>query len=131
MNPDWDRINAARVRRGAFASSDSDGFNGAFGFRIPGEARLVCVIASDGGGWQHVSVSFGQTSPKTPSWSIMCAVKEIFWGKDEWVMQLHPPSDQNINNHPGCLHLWRPVGTEIPTPPGILVGIKELGTIKA
>lgn len=28
-----------------------------------------------------------------------------------------------VNNHPHCLHIWKPTETEIPTPPSILVGI--------
>src|SRR5512137_1515806 len=121
MTTDWTTINKYRVRHGQFASEDSDGFNGAFGFRIPGEARLVCVIASDGAGWQHVSVSFGASSRKTPSWQVMEWVKQAFWGPDEWVVQFHPPKSEYVNNHPGCLHLWRPTDQPFPTPPSILV----------
>lgn len=28
-----------------------------------------------------------------------------------------------------CLHLWRPVGIEIPRPPALMVGIASLGTL--
>ena len=27
--------------------------------------------------------------------------------------------------HPYCLHMWKPIGVEIPTPPSILVGIRK------
>jgi hypothetical protein len=56
----------------------------------------------------------------------MCFVKDLFWDAEEPVMQLHPPKSTWINNHPHCLHLWRPTGAPIPLPPQIAVGLKEL-----
>ena len=139
----WDFLNKHRVRRGYFGSSPEDGFNGMFEFAIPGEARRVRCIASDGRDlrgseldglpqWQHVSVSFGPDCKACPSWALMCQIKELFFESEDVVMQLHPPKSQWINNHPGCLHLWRPVdpNTPIPTPPGIFVGIQQLGVLK-
>lgn len=52
----------------------------------------------------------------------MCEVKDLFWGPDETVMQIHPAIEDYVNDHPYCLHLWRPRGEYIPTPPPILVG---------
>lgn len=104
-------------------------------FRIPATKapgrRQLNIIASDGTecGWDHVSVTLDQ-SKKCPTWEEMCFVKELFWNDDEEVMQLHPPKSDYINNHPGCLHLWRPTRETIPLPPGILVGIKSLGEIQ-
>ena len=43
------------------------------------------------------------------------------YGEDERVMQFHPPKSEYINNYPYCLHLWKPVDTEIPHPPMICV----------
>jgi len=73
--------------------------------------------------WDHVSVS---TTTRCPTWGEMCFVKEIFFYPNEVVMQLHPHADCHINNHPYCLHLWRPIAAEIPLPPPILVGLKQL-----
>ena len=56
-----------------------------------------------------------------PTWDEMCAIKDMFFGEDERVMQFHPPKSEYINNHPYCLHLWKPVDTEIPHPPMICV----------
>lgn len=128
MTPDWNALNRARVKVGPFGSVPEQGFNGFFEFMING-LPIFC-IASDGHGWQHVSVSIpGSTFP--PSWYQMCRVKELFWGPDEWVMQLHPPKAENINNYPGCLHLWRPTAGAIPVPSPELVGLKgvEYGDI--
>lgn len=129
FNPNWMFINNHRLRSGMFGTSNSDGFNGAFDFNIPGEARRVCVIASDGMGWRHVSVSFGAQNTKIPPWNVMCAVKDIFFGKDCWVMQFHPPQSEYVNNHPGCLHLWQPTDAIMPVPQSIMVGYKELNPL--
>ena len=56
----------------------------------------------------------------------MCFVKDLFWDEEEMVMQLHPPKSKWINNHPYCLHLWRPTKETIPAPPQIAVGLKAL-----
>ena len=111
---DWKFLNQHRVVDGPYATLSSDGFNGAFQFALPGEPRRVCVIASDGAverdelAWQHVSVSFGPNH-SIPPWLVMQAVKELFFEDDDWVMQFHPAKKDYVNNHLGCLHLWRPV----------------------
>lgn len=97
------------------------------------------VIASDGGGWCHVSVSLLNYIPKkdhgkryykvyavrrTPTWEEMNAIKNLFWGPEDVVMQLHPKQSEYVNVHPFTLHLWQP-NTEalvIPTPPKEFVG---------
>lgn len=76
------------------------------------------IVASWGGGWEHVSVC---PSNRTPDWNEMCAIKEMFWNDDEVVMQLHPTKSNYVNLMPNCLHLWRPIGQEIPVPPTLYV----------
>src|SRR5690242_7355824 len=110
MKTNWTAINDGRVRSGYFASNDTDGWNGTFLFTI--DRYRVKVIASDGLGWRHVSVSL-HGSRKYPPWRVMDAVVKIFWGNDEYVMQLHVPADKNINNHSGCLHCWQPTDQAI------------------
>ncbi len=117
----WDYLNQHRVRFGALASTPDLGFNGAFMISLPGEARKVCIIASDAHGWKHVSVSFGRASQKTPSWEVMSQVKELFFDPDEWVVQFHPPKLSHINIHPGCLHLWCSTACPMPTPDPAMV----------
>lgn len=123
---DWIFLNKHRIRTGRFGSDDSFGFNGLFQFALPGEARRIQVIASDGMGWQHVSVSFGATSKSTPSWELMCRVKDLFWEDTDCVVQFHPPKSEYVNNHVACLHLWRSLDAPQPIPPSIMVGYKEL-----
>lgn len=113
-----------RVLTGPLGSDASYGNNGAFFLILRGEQ--VKVIASDGMGWEHVSVSFVKgDARRTPSWRQMCEIKEIFWDAEDAVMQLHPPHSEYVSNHPGCLHLWRPVGQSIPLPDSLLVGDKR------
>lgn len=118
---DWATLNQHREKSGLYRSFPSDGFNGLFRLRING--LPICIIASDGMGWQHVSVSI-EGSGNPPSWSVMCQVKDLFWGDDDWVVQFHPAKSEYVNNHPGCLHLWRPTEASLPTPDSLMVGFK-------
>lgn len=79
------------------------------------------VIASTGGGWDHVSIS---RKNRCPNWPEMEQVKRLFFNDDEVAMQLHVPAPDHISIHPHCLHLWRPQNIDIPRPPSIMVGPK-------
>lgn len=100
------------------ASTSAEGRNGFF--LVPFQLQILRCLISDGEGWEHVSVSLKH---RCPNWEEMCFVKSVFFDAEECVMQLHPPQSEWVNNHPNCLHLWRPVETAIPKPPQILVGI--------
>ena len=100
--------------------SYGDEGNGVFSLPSPrGGGALLC-IASNGDGWDHVSVSLPN---RCPNWPEMEHVKRAFFNDDETAMQLHVPTVDHVNHHPHCLHLWRPNdGQEIPRPPAIFVG---------
>jgi len=83
-----------------------------------GLRKSLRVIASWGEGWDHVSVS---RSDMCPSWEQMCFAKDFFFLPNECVVQYHPPESSYVNNHPYCLHLWRPQNETIPTPPLLFV----------
>lgn len=118
--------NAYRIRKGRGASDDRVGNNGAFRLPArPGEIPLL-VVASDGEGWEHVSVSL---PTRCPTWAEMCRVKGYFWDDTDCVVQFHPPQSENISNHSYCLHLWRKVDSEFELPPSWMVGYKEMGTL--
>lgn len=120
---DWAFLNKHRVRTGQYASDDSYGFNGMF--QLWHESSRLTILASDGEGWQHVSVSLYSYPSKTPRWDVMCMVKDWFWEPEDVVVQFHPRKSDYVNMHKGCLHLWRCTdGREFPTPPSILVGLK-------
>lgn len=114
-----------RVKTSKLATSYRDGNNGLF--LIPCGTDYVQCIASDGMGWEHVSVTVRTKSRKitqTPTWDVMQWMKEVFWDDEDVVIQFHPAKSQYVNNHPNVLHLWRPIGNGIQIPDSILVGIK-------
>lgn len=121
-----------RVVNGPLGTTQADGLNGAFA--LPGLRRNTHIfcIASDGGGWEHVSAAVKELVPGTkrikrgraPDWEEMCFVKEAFWGDEDRVVQYHPPKSEWVSNHPDVLHLWRPADESMPFPPSIMVGVK-------
>lgn len=108
---------ADRVRIGNLASSGTHGNNGAFEVRV-GRVRLW-VIASDQGGWEHVSVSHPY---RCPTWDEMAQVAALFWDAEDTVIQFRPPASDYVNCHPYCLHWWRPTHADLPRPPVWMVG---------
>jgi len=90
---------------------------GAFLMRGPCGKELY-IIASQGEGWDHVSISLEK---RAPWWREMDWVKRRFFEADEVVIQLHVADADHINIHPNCLHLWRPHGENIPLPSKVLV----------
>ena len=115
---------AYRIRDGVVGSDESAGNNGAFCLPVGADGRQLLIVASDGMGWEHVSIhaTDGLGTDYTPTWDEMCRVKDLFWDPEDVVMQLHPRRSQYVNEHPHTLHLWRPIGIAIPEPPSILVG---------
>ena len=95
-----------------------DATNGIFVVKLK-NSQIVQVQASDGMGWEHISVS---RQDRCPTWNEMCQVKDLFWDEDDCVVQYHPPKSDYVNLHPYCLHLWRPIGVEMPRPPKWMVG---------
>ncbi len=106
-----------RINSSMWYGDSGDGWNGAFRFNV--ENGVLFVIASHGGGWDHVSVS---REDRIPTWGEMEHIKRLFFLDTETAMQLHVPVSQHINCHPYCLHLWRPQNQEIPLPPSFMVG---------
>jgi len=109
-------IEKLRLRQGPFASDESFGMNGVF--TIPYASSMLSVIISDGMGWDHVSVSLRN---RCPNWKEMHFVKNIFFEKEETVVQFHPKESAYINVCENCLHLWRRHGHEYELPPSELI----------
>lgn len=108
-------------------SDDSFGCNGFF--IIPHNKvneYVFRIQASDGMGWEHVSVSvahFKKNASRCPTWGEMCYIKSIFWDEEDCVIQYHPAKSEYVNMHPFVLHLWRPTESIIPIPDKEMVGI--------
>lgn len=117
---DLNTLNAFRkvAKEVEIAGCKGDSGNGVFEVRVG--AKWFWVIASNGGGWEHVSVS-PVSGNGVPTWKDMCAIKEMFFEDEEEVMQIHPKKSEYVNLHKNCLHLWRPIDVEMPTPPIIMV----------
>lgn len=108
--------------------SDADlAVAGAFNVPAKGTRKGLRVIASTGGGWDHVSISLPM---RCPTWEEMDAIKRLFFLPGEVAMQLHVGAGDHISNHRYCLHIWRPNdGQEIPLPPAHFVGEPDLGEL--
>jgi hypothetical protein len=113
---DLNYLNEYRVE--LYKGISGDEHNGAF--EIPIDNKKFIIIASDGLGWEHVSVHI-KNIERCPKWNEMCEIKEMFFEDDEVVMQLHPKKTEYVNIHDYTLHLWRPIIAEIPTPPKFMV----------
>lgn len=96
--------------------ANGDSGNGIFKVFVKGKSFRV--IASNGGGWEHVSIS---RQNRCATWDEMCVIKDMFFDETECVVQYHPPKSNYVNVHPYCLHLWRPTTQEIPMPPMLYV----------
>jgi hypothetical protein len=130
MKKDSTHLNPFRNRNHPqFKTEDTDGMTGYFVIPVAEDAWAL-TIASPGNElmpWEHVSARIGykkyhgKMAERLPTWDEMCLLKEIFWDNDECVMQLHPKESDYVNQHPLVLHLWKPVGMEIPTPPKVAV----------
>lgn len=117
-----EKVEGGRIRHGAYRSDPEDGPNGAFFFQGPCGAMLTVISSNTwdaaSAGWEHVSVSCER---RCPNWIEMSFVKDLFFDDEELVLQFHPKKSQYKNLHPFCLHMWRYVPGEIPTPPLELV----------
>ena len=89
-------------------------------YKNPNKAAFV--VWSNGGGWDHVSVSWPN---RCPTWEEMCMAKRTFFYPEEVCVEYHPPQSEYVNVHPYCLHLWRLQQPGMPLPPSWMVGAKK------
>ena len=84
--------------------------------------RQARVVWSNGGGWDHVSVSW---QDRCPTWDEMAKVKKLFFYPEEICVEYHPPESEYVNFHPFCLHIWRYQQPGMPMPSSWMVGPKK------
>lgn len=98
-------------------------------FMIPSliDSAPMYVIASSGGGWDHVSVS---RKNRCPNWPEMESVRDLFFEPHETVLQYSVPRADHINFASTYLHMPRPQEQEIPRPPAWMVGPAEGETVE-
>ena len=113
-------------------STPADGNNGAFDLESVEPGWRLFLLASDGAGWEHVSIHAYRATgrrghqARTPTWREMAFVKDLCWSGDDVVVQFHPRKVEYVNAHPHVLHLWRPTTHAILTPdPGLVGPLQE------
>lgn len=94
-----------------------EGKNRLCGWLYSRHRKRMFFIATWNDNWEQVSVS---RLRKCPTWDELCETKEIFWNNEECVVQ-YLPYIMYEHKYKHCLHLFRPVGVEIPIPPKILI----------
>lgn len=110
-----------RLSKGPLASYLTSGNNGAFMIRRNSRTAFF-IIASDGNGWEHVSVHCeSEYKERTPTWAEMCYIKDLFWDSDDVVIQYHPAKSEYVNLDKHTLHLWRKTDSNFETPPIYMV----------
>jgi len=119
MRPDLDHLENYRWPEGPIPSRTGDR-HGVFYIRRG--SITICVLAAEAcdlSPWEHVSahVKEGGGKMRVPTWGEMCWLKDQFWNDAECVIQYHPPRSDWVNTHPFVLHLWKPVGIDLPRPP--------------
>lgn len=108
-------IEQGRFLTGPYASAPGDPYGA---FEVRGPLGPLHLMAGNGLGWDHVSVS---AETRCPVWEEMEWVKRLLFLDGETAMQLHVPPAEHINAHPFVLHLWRPHKGKIPMPPKNMV----------
>lgn len=61
------------------------------------------IIASNGAGWNHVSVAPYKLSI-IPTWEDMCMIKDICFGEDEWAVDLPEELEQYRREIEDCIN---------------------------
>ena len=116
---DLNELNEYRVKDHELAQlygGIGDPYGGAFIVIV--KTGMLRIIASNGEGWDHVSVSL---TNRTPNWYEMEHIAKLFFKDNEVAVQYHMPVDMHVNIHPNCLHWWRPHVDIILLPPRIMV----------
>lgn len=63
--------------------------------------------AADESPWYHVSYS---RSDRVPDHDDTCLVRRVFFKPEALVLAVFPPTDEYVNHHQFCLHLWQRIG---------------------
>ena len=87
---------------------------------LPDKRPYGSVVWSNGGGWEHVSIS-PYNHRLTPTWDIMCMLKDMFFYEEETCVQFHPKKSEYVNLMENCLHIWRPTDGSLEMPPKVFV----------
>jgi len=71
------------------------------------------------GRWKHASLTMARA--ELPSWGDISMMKNDFFGRDAYAIQILPPSSEYVNAHKYCMHLWQYLdGLKWPIPETVL-----------
>ena len=130
MRESGKHLNPYRKVHPSMGASELNSLWGYFRFRV-GNITLAVISSGERHGvagpeaWEHVSVSLFPKAKRLPTWEEMQGVKDLFWRKDETVLQYHPAESDYVNVY-DCLHLWKPP-YELTLPPTITLAPKVTG----
>ena len=103
----------SEIRKHPLVTVIEEGEDGAAFLIARGNLSPMRVIASWGNGWDHVSVSL---KDRTPKYQEMKAIKRLFFKPGEWAVEYHPPAEDYVSINDNVLHLWRPQNLDFPIP---------------
>lgn len=83
--------------------------------KLPDCGTCSVIWGDNERGMEHVSVS-PRKKLRVPTWNDMCVLKDIFFGCEEEVYQIHPKASEYVNIRENCLHLWKPIGHDLGEP---------------
>lgn len=66
--------------------------------------KCTVIVSKDAGLW-HLSIS---RKDKLPSYDELKTARYQFMPDIKYVVQIFPPKQDFVNEHPFCLHLWQP-----------------------
>lgn len=108
-------LNQYRRKQFGFLGNEYEGF-----FIIPLNKDVAYQVkASNGSGWDHVSVSianFRDLKGFTPSWTDMHNIGKLFFEPSEICVEIFPKEEDYVNDTDYVLHLWRATKDEMPMP---------------
>ena len=117
-----------RVKTGKYASTEAEGNNGMF--VIPTNSKkYIYALAKEINGYEilsihvsdHLKAIKGQPLVVTPSHDILKQMRDLFWGQEDRVVQIHFPLPERANFYnSNVIVLYRPKERSLPAPPAAL-----------
>lgn len=99
------------AERTLFGQAGDEG-NGVFDVIV--EEKPFFVIASNREGWEHVCI---HGRDWCISWSAIRALKDMFFEQEDKYFLTYLEQGKHLDPPFFWLHLWRPIGAELPTLP--------------
>jgi hypothetical protein len=87
--------------------ADLDGKVYACFHRVTDDLRVIVDVgATEGQRFLRVGALYPE---RMPTWTELCAIKDLFIGPERYAFQVHPPTSQHVSISHNMLHLWCPL----------------------